>query len=254
MFEPRIIPCLLLDGRRLVKTVRFKSPTYIGDPRNAVKIFNELEVDELVLLDTSVGRRNNAIQYDLIEEIVSEAFMPVGYGGGIRSLEEARRVVNLGVEKIVVCTQAVLRPELIEELSAALGSQSVVVCIDVMRSFFGKYELMINGGRTKTGRSPIEFAIEMAERGAGEIIINSIDRDGTFSGYDIELMSLISKCSSIPLIASGGAGNIEDFVKAVRVGGASAAAAGSLFCFQGKHRAVLISYPSRQTIVSAFSL
>lgn len=244
----RVIPCLLVKGAGLVKTVRFKEPRYIGDPRNAVRIFNEREVDELVVLDIGATPDGIGPRLQLIREIVSEAFMPVAYGGGIRNLEEVRRILAAGVEKIIICTAAVANPSLVREAAEVLGSQSVVVSIDVRKGFFGKYEVCTNGGRTKTGLDPVSFAKEMERLGAGELMVNAIDRDGTMSGYDLQLIRAISDAVSIPVIASGGAGSLSDMSDALVKGGASAVAAGSLFVFQGKHRAVLISYPDAATL------
>lgn len=248
MILPRVMPCLLLKGTGLVKTTRFKDPTYVGDPRNAVRIFNEREVDELVILDITATPENHPPKFDLIREIVSEAFMPVAYGGGIRSLEDARRILALGVEKIVIGAYAVENPEFIREASAVLGSQSVLACIDVKRGLFGKYEVYTHSGRKRTGLNPVEFARQMERTGAGEIVVNSIDRDGAMSGFDLEIVKSISSAVSVPVIASGGAGKIEHFREAIDTGGASAVAVGSLFVFQGRHRAVLISYPDQATL------
>jgi cyclase len=247
MILPRIIPCLLLRDTGLVKTVRFKNPVYVGDPRNAVKIFNEREVDELVLLDIQATTLGKTIQYELIHEIVSEAFIPIGYGGHVTSVEEARRLVALGIEKIILCTAAVRDPNLVGRLAGFIGSSSTVVCIDYRKNIWGRNEVMTGGGRQGTGRNPLEFAQEMEKLGAGELIVNSIDRDGTMLGYDLDLVREIVATVSIPVIACGGAGGLTD-VRQVVEAGASAAAAGSMFVFQGKHRAVLINYPSRKEI------
>lgn len=244
MILPRIIPCLLLRNTGLVKTMRFKNPIYVGDPRNAVKIFNEREVDELVLLDIQATPQGNPIQYDLIHEIVTEAFMPIGYGGHVTSLEEARKLVTSGIEKIILCTSAYRNQDLVFQLSRFIGSSSTVVCIDYRKNIWGRNEVMISGGRKGTGKNPLEFAQEMEKLGAGELIINSIDRDGTMQGYDLETIQEITCHVDIPVIACGGAGRLDDFRQVIDAG-ASAAAAGSLFVFQGKHRAVLINYPSR---------
>lgn len=252
MILPRVIPALLLRGAGLVKTTRFKDPVYVGDPRNAVKIFNEREVDELVLLDIQATPQNAPIQYDLIREIVTEAFMPIGYGGHVTDVEQARKLVTLGIEKIILCTSAVQTPDLVTDLSRLVGSSSTVVCIDYKRNFWGRNEVMIHGGRKGTGKDPVEFAREMEKRGAGELILNSIDRDGTMQGYDLDLLKTVADKADIPVIACGGAGKLEDFRAAVRAG-ASAAAAGSMFVFQGRHRAVLISYPTRAELKQAFA-
>ena len=251
MILPRVIPCLLLRSTGLVKTTRFKDPVYIGDPRNAVKIFNEREVDELVLVDIQATPQDGPIQYDLLREIVSEAFMPIAYGGHVRSVEEARRLVASGIEKIILCTAAAENPDLITQLSNFVGSSSTIVCIDYKKNFWGRNEVYISGGRKGTGKDPLSFAEEMAKRGAGELIINSMDRDGTMQGYDLEVLQAIARRVDIPVIACGGAGKLDDFRQVINVG-ASAAAAGSMFVFQGKHRAVLISYPSRVELRHTF--
>lgn len=251
MVLPRAIPVLLLQGLGLVKTVKFKKPVYLGDPRNVVRIFNEREVDELVLLDIEATPKGHPPQFELIQEIVSEAFMPVGYGGGIRSLDDAKRILHSGVEKIVINTHAITHPEFIEEAAAQFGSQSIVVCIDVRKGLFGKYDVMVRGGRSSAKIEPVAAAIRAQEMGAGEIIINSIDRDGTMSGYDLELIALVTRAVSIPVIACGGAATVQDFRRAVHEAGASAVAAGSMFVFQGPHRAVLINYPEQAALRAA---
>ena len=253
MILPRVIPCLLLRNMGLVKTARFKDPVYVGDPRNAVKIFNEREVDELILLDIQATPQNTSIQYDLIREIVTEAFMPIGYGGHITNVEQARKLVTSGIEKIILCTAAVQNPDLVTDLSRLVGSSSTVVCIDYRRNFWGRNEVCIHGGRKRTGLDPVEFASEMVRRGAGELILNSMDRDGTMQGYDLDLLQVITPRTDIPVIACGGAGSLDDFHLAVQAG-ASAVAAGSMFVFQGKHRVVLISYPSRAELRHTFGM
>lgn len=241
----RVIPCLLLRGRGLVKTTKFKEPKYLGDPRNVVKIFNEKEVDELALVDITASAENRQPDFELVREIVSEAFMPVAYGGGIRSVDDARKMLGLGVEKIIVNTHALKSPAFVAEAARQFGSQSVVVCLDVKRGFFGKYEVHSDAGRRGTGRNPVELAREMEDLGAGELVVQSIDRDGTMEGYDIDLVRSVTSAVRIPVIALGGAGKVAHLGEVVRDGGASAAAAGSMFVFQGKHRAVLISFPDQ---------
>jgi len=249
--RPRIIPCLLIQEESLVKTVKFKNPVYVGDPINAVKIFSEKEVDELILLDITHGGRHQRPALSLISEIAGECFMPLCYGGGIGSLADIERLFRIGIEKISINSNAVRNPDLVEEASRLFGSQSIVVSIDVKKDPFGKYEVFIDGGRTKTGFYPIDFAKKMEEKGAGEILLTSIDRDGIMQGYDIELIKTISQAVRIPVIACGGAGMLGDFQSAIREGGASAAAAGSFFVFFGKHKAVLITYPEPQDLEEA---
>ncbi len=252
MLRTRVIPCLLLRNRGLVKTVKFKAPTYLGDPINVVKIFNDKEVDELVLLDitATVEKRRPAFKY--IAEIATECFMPLAYGGGIRDLGDVKTLLNVGVEKIVMNTQAAEKPSLIAEAADFAGSQSVVVSIDVKRTLLGKYEVFTRSGSTATGRNPVELAVDMEKQGAGELLLNSIDRDGTMHGYDLALIKRVTHAVSIPVVACGGAGNVQHLRQAVQEGGASAAAAGSLFVFQGPHRAVLISYPPYEELRNLF--
>lgn len=253
MISTRVLPCLLLKGTGLVKTIKFKDPKYVGDPRNAVKIFNEKEVDELIVLDIFATLENRRPRFDLIQEIVSEAFMPVAYGGGIHTLEDANRMLALGVEKIVVCTHAVENPAFVQQAADLFGSQSVVVCIDVKKGLFSKYEVYKQGGRKSTKLDPVGFAKQMEKMGAGELMVNSIDRDGTMAGYDVEMIIAITEVVNVPVIACGGAGKVEDFGDAVKKGGASAVAAGSLFVFYGKHRSVLISYPTQSILRQVLS-
>lgn len=244
---------LLVRDAGLVKTIRFADPKYLGDPRNAVKIFNEKMVDELAILDIDATPQNRPPRFDFIAEIVSEAFMPVAYGGGIRTVEDATRMVALGVEKIIVGTHAVENPAFIRELASHLGSQSIVICLDIKTMERGGYEVRTWSGRRATGLNPVEFAREAEAQGAGEIILNAIDRDGTMEGYDLELVRSVSRAIRIPLIACGGAGSLADLRSAVVDGAASAAAAGSLFVFHGRRRSVLINYPERRQLQQLFS-
>lgn len=253
MITTRVIPCLLIEGTRLVKTRQFGTPRYLGDPRNAVRIFNEKEVDELVLLDISASKNRTEPQFDLIEEIVSEAFMPVAYGGGISTLDQARRVIQIGVEKVILCSNALENPALIEECSREIGNQSVVVCIDVRKSAQG-YELFSHAGTKRHELSVVDAAIRAEKLGAGEIVVNSIDRDGMMDGYDLNLLRSITDAITVPVVACGGAGKIQDFVEAVDQAKVSAVAAGSLFVYYGKFNAVLINYPDRQELEPVLSL
>lgn len=253
MLQVRVIPCLLLRGRGLVKTVRFRQPVYVGDPINAVRIFNEKEVDELLLLDIYATRERRGPPLNLLEEISSECFMPLAYGGGIRSLADIKALFALGVEKVAINAQAVENPRLIREAADAFGSQSVMASIDAKRSWLGACRVVTHGGINSTLHRPADFAREMERYGAGEILLNSVDRDGTMQGYDLELIRDVSRSVGVPLIACGGAGKLADFAAAVTQGGASAVAAGSMFVFHGKHRAVLINYPSRRELEAAFN-
>ena len=254
MLLPRVIPCLLLDDGGLVKTVRFKSAKYVGDPINAIKIFNDKRVDELIVLDISASRERREPNYSLIEEIASECFMPLCYGGAVSTLAQAKRIVNLGVEKIAVNHAALARPELVSELAAQLGSQSVVACIDVKKSWAGRYRVYDSARHKLTDLDPFEHAQQLVRLGAGEVFINSVDRDGTQQGYDHELVQRFTSKLTIPVIACGGAWTTEHIRTVVKDSGASAAAAGSMFVFQGPHRAVLISYPPYPELVRLLGL
>ncbi|WOD12589.1 AglZ/HisF2 family acetamidino modification protein [Pseudomonas sp. NyZ704] len=244
MYRSRIIPCLLIQNRGLVKTVKFKSPVYVGDPVNAIKIFNEKEVDELVLLDIKASELGVEPDYELIAEVAGECFMPVCYGGGIRNLEQAKRIFSSGIEKISLNSAAIEEPNLIRRIADIYGSQSVVVSIDCKKSIFGKYSVMTRSGTKNMKLDPAEWAVTVEGAGAGEIFLNSIDRDGTMRGYDIDLVKAVTSVVSIPVIACGGAGSLQDLVEPIDLAGASAVAAGSLFVFHGKRKAVLINYPS----------
>lgn len=252
MIRTRVIPCLLLKGQGLVKTIKFKDPTYLGDPINIVKIFNDKEVDELTFLDITATNENRKPPFALIESIASECFMPLGYGGGIRSLEDMKTLYNLGVEKISINSYAIENPAFIQAAADMAGSQSICVSMDVKKNFWGKYEVFTHSGSKGSGLDPIKWAKEAENRGAGELLINSIDRDGTMQGYDLELIKMVASSVNIPVVACGGARTTQDLADAVLKGGASAAAAGSMFVFQGPHRAVLISYPSAKELRSAF--
>jgi cyclase len=243
MLRNRVIPVLLLKNNGLVKTTRFKNPVYVGDPINAVRIFNEKEVDELILLDITATNDKQEPNYVRIREIVSEAFMPIGYGGGINRLDQIEKLFKLGVEKVIINTAAHTNPQLIKEAASVFGNQSIVVAIDIKKTFWGKYTISTHAGR-KTQITDIKtFINRIQELNTGEIFLNSIDRDGTMKGYDIMLIKQISPHINVPLIVSGGAGTINDFSEAIQAG-ASAVAAGAMFVFQGIHRAVLISYPN----------
>jgi len=250
MIRTRVIPSLLLKGEGLVKTINFKNPKYVGDPINAVRIFNEKEVHELVFLDITASIEKRSPRFDILSNIASECFMPLGYGGGIKTLEQARQLFSLGVEKIIINSYAIENPSFIRNLADMVGSQSVVVSIDVKKNFFGKYETYTLSGTTKTPWDPISWAQEAERSGAGEIILNSIDKDGTMKGYDIPLIKNVSDSVNIPVVACGGAGTVKDFSTAVHEGGASAIAAGSMFVYYGKYRAVLINFPDDEELKS----
>ncbi len=243
----RIIPCLLLHKNGLVKSVKFKDYKYIGDPINAVKIFNEKEADEIAIIDISATAENKEPNLNLIQQIVSEAFMPVAYGGGIRELDQVKAILYGGVEKVILNKAAHTKPNLVTEGAKLFGSQSIVVSIDVKKTLLKGSRIYTDNGSNNTGLDPASFAKQMESLGAGEILLNSIDRDGTYKGYDNELIAAISSAVSIPVIALGGAGSLDDF-KNARQNGASAVAAGSMFVFKRPHQAVLISYPAQKEL------
>jgi imidazole glycerol-phosphate synthase subunit HisF len=240
----RIIPFLLLSDGGLVKTVKFGKRRYIGDPINAVRIFNEKEVDELVLLDIDATAQGREPQFVEVEEILSEAFMPVGYGGGITSMAHVERLFKLGVEKIVLNSVLTTRPELLTEASRVFGSQSVVASMDFKKDFFGRYRVFTHGGTRKLYGDPLELMRRWEDRGAGEIVLNSIDRDGTREGLDLDFIARATAAVSVPVVAVGGAKASADLAAALRAG-AHAVGAGSMFVFHGVHQAVLISYIDR---------
>lgn len=244
----RIIPCLLLSRGGLVKTVKFKDPTYVGDPINAIRIFNDKAVDELVLLDIKATIEGRGPPLDKLRDIVDECFMPLAYGGGIRSLDDARAVLSIGVEKVVLNTAAAATPELVTRIADEFGAQAVVASIDVRGKLFGGYECVTAGATRKTGTDPVTLARRLVAAGAGEVLLTSVDRDGTMSGYDNELTASVAAAVDVPVIANGGAGSVEHLRQVLTGGQASAASAGSLFVFTGPHRAVLITYPSQDQL------
>ncbi len=249
----RIIPCLLLRNNGLVKTVRFRDSVYIGDPINAVKIFNEKEVDELIFLDIDATKDKKEPPLELIRKLASECFMPFAYGGGIVSTAQIEEIIKSGAEKIIINTSAFQKKGFISEAVKRFGSSTIVVSMDVKKRFTGGYSVYVSGGRTDTGKNPVEYARMMEEQGVGEIFLNSIDRDGTMEGFELALIRSVSDAVRVPVIACGGAGNLSDIKLAVTEGGASAAAAGSLFVFHGKRKAVLITYPAYQEILNLFN-
>lgn len=251
MLKTRVIPCLLLRNRGLVKTIKFKNPTYVGDPINTVRIYNEKEVDELIFLDITATPEKRKPPFKIIGEIASECFMPFAYGGGITNIEDAKTIFSLGAEKVAINSYAAESPALVTQLAELFGSQAVVVSIDVKKNLFGKYEVCTHSGKKKTKRDPVGYAVQMEQIGAGEILLTSIDRDGTMEGYDVDLIRQVTGAVNIPVIACGGAGRLEDFSKAVTLGGASAVAAGSMVVYQGKNRSVLINFPTKQQLTEA---
>ncbi len=249
----RIIPCLLLRDSGLVKTIKFKDSTYIGDPINAVKIFNEKEVDELVFLDIDATKDKKEPPYELIQDIATECFMPFCYGGGVKTIEQIRRLIASGTEKVAINSEAFYNPHFISEAANVFGSSTIVVSIDYKKNLFGKTSVYVSGGKKNTKKDPVAYAVEMEKLGAGELFVNSIERDGTMNGYDLEMIRKITDAVSIPVIACGGAGQLSDFRDAFQEGKASAASAGSLFVFQGKKRGVLISYPDPKEVKEIIS-
>lgn len=245
--DPRLIPVLLLERGRLVKTQRFAKPAYVGDPINTVRILNEKEVDEIVLLDIAAGKSGSGPDFERLAEIAGEAFMPLAYGGGICDLEDSQKAMALGFEKIVLGQAALEKPALIGEMAKVFGSQSVVVCVDAVRGFFG-------GWRVRTLSGPWgnvwDHIRECVDRGAGEIILQVVSRDGTRSGYETSLYRAIPAEFSIPIVALGGAGSLDDVKQVLACPRVHSAAAGSLFVHQGPHRAVLVSYPERRDLMS----
>ena len=250
MLAVRIIPILLLRNEGLVKGSKFVKHRYLGDPMNAVRIFNEKEVDELVFLDIGATPQGLEPNFDYLRDIASEAFMPFGYGGGITSCQQIERLFYLGVEKIILNSVAVTKPELVTEASRIAGAQSIVVSIDCRRSLFGRYEVCIDSGATRVSLDPVTHAKRMCELGAGEIILCNIDREGTGKGYDLKLIEEVSEAVDIPVVAVGGAAKLDHFRSGYNAG-ASALAAGDMFVFHGRHKAVLITYPSQESIFSA---
>ena len=248
MNKTRVIPVLLLRGQGLVKTIKFKEPKYVGDPINAVRIFNEKEVDELVFLDIAATPEGRGPDFEMLSDIASEAFMPMAYGGGISTLAQVRRIFELGFEKVIINSTSFKNPDLILEAAAIFGSQSIVGCVDVRKTMLGRYELYSTSARVKEKVGLHEHLATLAQSGVGEILVNSVDRDGTMGGYDLKLLREVSAAVTVPVVACGGAGSIEHLVQAVHEGNASAVAAGSLFVFMGPHRAVLINYPDRKVL------
>ena len=247
MLKTRVMPCLLLKESRLVKTVKFKNPDYIGDPINAVMIYNEKEVDELIFLDITATVENKKPSFKIVQEIATECFMPFTYGGGINNIEDMKRIFSLGVEKIAINSYAVKDPSFITKAAQLFGSQSIVASIDVKKTDDGSYKVFTHSGSRKTGLDPEKWAKNVQALGAGEILLTSIDRDGTMQGYDTDLIRKVAEVVSVPLIACGGAGKIEDFAKAVAAG-TSAVAEGSLFVYHGPAKGVLINFPLRESL------
>lgn len=253
MFRPRIIPVLLLDGQALVKTIRFGAKTYIGDPVNAVKLFNDLRVDELIFLDISATRERRMVSTSLIEQIGGEANMPFAVGGGIGSLEDVRSALAAGAEKVVLNSSALERPEFLRAASTAFGSSTIALCMDVKRTLFGGSRVFAHATRKASRLDPVEYARTAEKMGAGELIVQSVDRDGMMRGYDLALTKAVSESVTIPVVALGGAGSLSDLAAGYFEGFASGLAAGSLFVYQSSKRGVLINYPSPDRIQDMFT-
>lgn len=245
----RVIPVLTLQNEKLVKTIRFKNPTYIGDPINAVKIFNEKEVDEIVILDITASKEKREPNYTKIEEIASEAFMPFAYGGGVKNLNQIEKLFKLGIEKVVLNSVLEDNIGLVTEAAKIFGSQSIIASIDVKKNIFGKLNAYKISGSTKINYSIDDFVNKLEEAGVGEFFINSIDKDGTYSGYDLALINQVSTKTNLPIVVCGGASSINDFLPAIQAG-ASAVAAGSLFVYTGATRGILINYPKQEELVN----
>ena len=244
MLRPRITPCLLVHDDGLVKTVRFKDPKYVGDPINAVKIFNEKEADELIVLDIDATTHGREPNFRLIAQFAAECRMPLCYGGGVKTAQQAKRIIGLGVEKVAISSGAIENPNLITDIANEVGSQSVVVVIDAKKRLLGGHEAWTHNGKKNSGRSVIDVAKQAAELGAGEIVVNSIDHDGVMSGYDLALARKVREATRLPMSFLGGAGSLADIGKLIAECGVVGAAAGSFFVFKGAYRAVLISYPT----------
>lgn len=244
----RVIPCLLLKHDKLVKTIKFSGIKYVGDPINTVKIYNEKEVDELIILDITATSEDRSPPFKLLKQLANECFMPISYGGGIKNVKHIKKLFKLGIEKVIINSTAIKNSKLIEDASNVFGSQSIIVSLDVKKNCEKKYKIFSNRGKIPTGINPVKFAIKMEKKGAGELFINNIDKDGTMTGYDVKLLRQISNSINIPTIACGGAGHYGDLRIAAKQGKVSAVAAGSIFIYAGKNKSVLINFPTRKKI------
>lgn len=248
MLRTRVIPCLLLKNESLVKTVKFKEYNYIGDPINTVRIFNELEVDELMFLDIFASKENRKINFKLLQDIANECFMPLSYGGNIKSLEDAKKIFEIGFEKVVINSNAFNNLKLIEEIAKYFGNQSIVGSIDVKKSFWGEQRVYPHHGRKKQNSDIVGWAKQLEEAGAGELLITSIDKEGSWEGYDIELLKSITDNVRVPVIANGGCGRIEHIKVAVSQANVSACAVGSMVLYQKKGMGVLVNFPNKKAL------
>lgn len=247
MLKPRLIPCLLIENGGLVKTVKFSDSKYVGDPINAVRIFNEKNVDELMVLDIEASAKQRPPDFKLLAKLANECRMPLSYGGGVSDVDQINQIISLGIEKVCISSAAVLNRSLIRDASRQVGAQSIVAVLDVKKTgIFKKYEVVTLNGCNRTGLDPVQLAVDLQEHGAGEIVINSVDLDGTMCGYDLDLIAKVVENIQIPLTVLGGAGSIDDVSNLWRKAGIVGAGAGSLFVFKGKYRAVLINYPEKE--------
>ncbi|MEN6460584.1 MAG: AglZ/HisF2 family acetamidino modification protein [Syntrophomonas sp.] len=251
MYRSRVIPCLLIQDTGLYKTIRFKNPRYLGDPINTLRLFNDKEADELIILDIQASQEGKEPNFEYLRRLTGECFMPICYGGGITSLKHVEALFKIGIEKLSFNTSLFLNPQLINEAVKNFGSQSIVASIDVKKSLFGSYSVFVKSGSKDAKCDPVKYAKRAEELGVGEILLTSIDHDGMMNCYDLELIQKVSSAVDVPVIANGGAGVLSDCVKAVNKG-ASAAAAGSLFVYYGPLRAVLINYPTQEELFSIF--
>lgn len=242
MLRSRVIPCLLVHNKGLVKTVKFKSPKYVGDPINAVKIFNEKEVDELIVLDIDATVNGAEPNYQMIEHLANESRMPLCYGGGVKTPQQAQKIIKLGVEKVALSSEAISTPKLLVDIANIIGRQSVVVVLDVKKTLFGSYEIYSHNGKKKVKKNLFEFIAELEVIGIGELVINSIDNDGVMKGYDLALIKKVRECVNVPLTVLGGAGSIDHILNLIDEYKIIGASAGSLFVFKGVYKAVLINY------------
>lgn len=254
MRYPRIVVCLLLDGAGLVKTRRFEKPAYIGDPVNTVRILNSKKVDELVVLDITATQQGRSPSFALLEDIVTECTMPLAYGGGIHDLRQVERLIGLGIEKICVNEAALKTPHLIEEAARYFGSQSVLASVDVKGRMLGRHEVFARRGKASTGLDPVAFARRLESCGVGEILIQSIDRDGTYKGYDTKILREVAAAVHVPVMALGGAGSLTEMVSLQQTTKVAAAAAGSLFVYFGNERGILPNWPGREKILETAGL
>lgn len=251
MLQTRVIPALLLRDDALVKTVRFDKAGYIGDPVNTVRIFNELEVDELVFLDITATNENRTPNLRILSEIANECFMPLGYGGGLNNFDVVQSIFGIGFEKVVLNSVMHAVPKFVTQVAEHYGNQAVVASIDVKKNFWGHYEVWSHAGKKNTKKNPVEWAAELEQLGAGEIILTSIDREGTWSGFDVQLTRKVADVVNIPVIAHGGAGKLQDITEVVQAGHASAVALGSMVVYQQKGMGVLVNFPDEQALSAA---